>query len=122
MPGADELTESGYVICNLTSEDYPHILDLLRDEKPICLHYLDDPFRLLLSTSWELPEPVGESEAPWYAAVLSGIARGVGVRPLCSSVEPTPRPVAAVIAACTARVRHAVGHHANVGVGAPDAL
>lgn len=64
-PDTDERTPSGFIICNVTSEEHPDVLDLLRNEKPMYIHYLDDPYRLaLLSTSWELPEPVGEGEVP----------------------------------------------------------
>ncbi|MBK8705008.1 MAG: hypothetical protein IPN33_16550 [Saprospiraceae bacterium] len=59
MPNTDSRGANGYVYIHYTWEDYPHVLDILRNEKPTISRYVD---------GWELTsintnlEPAGEGE------------------------------------------------------------
>lgn len=59
MPDTDSQNPNGYVFIHYPAEDFPRILDLLRNEKPVYLRY---------TTGWNLGEirtsmePVGEGE------------------------------------------------------------
>lgn len=59
MPDTDSQSPGGYIYCHYLAEDFPRILDLLRNEKPVYLRY---------TTGWNLAdirtsmEPVGEGE------------------------------------------------------------
>jgi hypothetical protein len=60
MPATDSKDANGYVHCNYLSEDYPRIIDLLRNEKPVYLRYVPGKWNIgSITTSLE---PAGESE------------------------------------------------------------
>lgn len=59
MPEHDDQEASGYVWCHLLWSDYAAIIDMLRNEKPVFLRYVDSWSMASLTTS---PEPVGEGE------------------------------------------------------------
>ena len=62
MPNTDEQTSSGYVWCHYSWEDFPRVLDLLRNEKPVYVRYVAGGWRIAsITTSLE---PVGEGEQP----------------------------------------------------------
>ncbi len=52
---------AGYVSCNYMAEDYPRVLDLLRNEEPVYVQYLLGWEAATICTSLE---PVGEGEGP----------------------------------------------------------
>ena len=62
MPIADTQKGSGYVSCHYLAEDYPHILDILRNEKPA---YVEFEVRAggNIASIRTSAEPVGEGEA-----------------------------------------------------------
>lgn len=68
MPGADTQKASGYVSCHYAEADYPHVLDLLRNEKPVYVEFEAGVGNVAsIRTS---AEPVGEGElssADWAA-------------------------------------------------------
>lgn len=60
MPIADTQKGTGYISCHYLAEDYPRILDLLRNEKPVFVE-----FEVLLGNIANIrttAEPVGEAE------------------------------------------------------------
>ena len=60
MPGADAQKASGYISCHYTESEYPHILDLLRNEKPVYVEFEAGIGNIAgIRTS---AEPVGEGE------------------------------------------------------------
>ncbi len=59
MPEHDVQDPSGYVWCHHHWDDYAAILDMLRNETPVFLRYLDSWSMASLTTS---PEPIGEGE------------------------------------------------------------
>jgi hypothetical protein len=64
MPSWDSKDDKGNVSCNYFSEDFPRVIDLLRNEKPVCLRYWPPTptgigGRAMIATGFE---PVGESE------------------------------------------------------------
>jgi len=60
MPVADTMKSSGYISCHYLAVDYPHILDLLRNEKPVFVEFEVKPGNIAsIRTS---AEPVGEGE------------------------------------------------------------
>jgi hypothetical protein len=60
MPDTDSQSPEGHVWCHFTAEDYPHILDLLRNEEPVFVEYLAGDNKLAaITTSFE---PAGEGE------------------------------------------------------------
>lgn len=60
MPMADTQKASGYISCHYLAEDYPQVLDLLRNEKPVYLEFEVRPGNMAnIRTS---AEPVGEGE------------------------------------------------------------
>jgi hypothetical protein len=61
MPATDEETATGYVHCRYPAADFPNVLDLLRNEKPVYIKYVGGWNIASVTTS---PEPVGEGEAP----------------------------------------------------------
>lgn len=62
MPNTDSQSATGYVYCHYRSEDYPRVLDLLRNEKPVYLRYVAGGWNIAsIDTSLE---PVGEGEEP----------------------------------------------------------
>ena len=65
IPDTDQLEPNGLLYCHYRWEDFPRVLDLLRNEKPVYLSYLDDEKVALIHTS--LMEPVGEGEEPLSA-------------------------------------------------------
>jgi hypothetical protein len=62
MPDSDDQSSSGYLYCHYTWEDFPQILDLLRNEKPVFVRYVAGGWKIAsITTSMEL---VGEGEEP----------------------------------------------------------
>lgn len=60
MPVADTMKGSGYISCHYLAEDYPHVLDILRNEKPAYVEFEVRPGNIAnIRTS---AEPVGEGE------------------------------------------------------------
>lgn len=60
MPIADTMKATGYISCHYLAEDYPHILDILRNEKPAFVEFEVKPGNIAsIRTS---AEPVGEGE------------------------------------------------------------
>lgn len=60
MPVADTQKASGYISCHYLADDYPKILDLLRNEKPV---YVEFEVRLgNIANIRTSAEPVGEGE------------------------------------------------------------
>ena len=60
MPVADSRKASGYISCHYLAEDYPRILDILRNEKPVYVEFvIRDGNIANIRTS---AEPVGEGE------------------------------------------------------------
>ncbi len=60
MPEADTRKGSGYISCHYLAEDYPQIIDILRNEKPV---YVE--FEVHLGNMGNIrtsAEPVGEGE------------------------------------------------------------
>lgn len=60
MPNTDSQDDNGYVYCHYTFEDFPRIVDLLRNEKPVYIRYVAGNWNMAsIDTSLE---PVGEDE------------------------------------------------------------
>jgi hypothetical protein len=60
MPGADTQKVSGYISCHYAEAEYPHVLDLLRNEKPVFVEFEAGVGNIAgIRTS---AEPVGEGE------------------------------------------------------------
>ena len=60
MPLADTYKASGLISCHYTAEDYPQVLDLLRNEKPVYVEFEARAGNIAnIRTS---AEPVGEGE------------------------------------------------------------
>jgi len=60
MPTADTMKGSGYISCHYLADDYPHVLDILRNEKPVFVEFEVRPGNIAnIRTS---AEPVGEGE------------------------------------------------------------
>ena len=60
MPTADTQKASGYISCHYMAADYPQVLDLLRNEKPIYVEFEVNIGNIAsIRTS---AEPVGEGE------------------------------------------------------------
>jgi len=60
MPVADTMKGTGYISCHYLAEDYPHVLDVLRNEKPVFVEFEVRPGNIAsIRTS---AEPVGEGE------------------------------------------------------------
>lgn len=60
MPMADTQRSSGYISCHYPAEEYAHVLDLLRNEKPVYVEFEVRPGNIAnIRTS---AEPVGEGE------------------------------------------------------------
>ena len=55
----DTMSKDGFITCHLTADRYPEVVDLLRNEGPIFLHYSETQNLGYLSTA---AEPVGEGE------------------------------------------------------------
>ena len=73
MPDLDERDPStGTITCHFLSEDYPRVLDLLRNEGPVPLTYrYDEEDRTKgLATFCTYAEEIGESELPWQLPPL----------------------------------------------------
>ena len=61
MPTADTQKSNGYIACHYPAESYPHVLDLLRNEKPVFVEFEVAAGNVgNIRTS---AEPVGEGEA-----------------------------------------------------------
>jgi hypothetical protein len=61
LPVTDTRKVSGYISCHYLAEDYPQVLDLLRNEKPVYVEFeaqLGNMANIRTSA-----EPVGEGEA-----------------------------------------------------------
>lgn len=60
MPATDTRKASGYISCHYLAEDYPRVLDVLRNEKPVYVEFEVLPGNIAnIRTS---AEPVGEGE------------------------------------------------------------
>jgi|ERR1043165_4264289 hypothetical protein len=60
MPVADTRKASGYISCHYLAEDFPHVLDILRNEKPVYVEFEVQAGNIAsIRTS---AEPVGEGE------------------------------------------------------------
>jgi hypothetical protein len=60
MPETDTQKATGFISCHYHADDYPHVLDLLRNEKPIYLQFEISAGRVgSIRTN---AEPVGEGE------------------------------------------------------------
>ncbi|MFL6227331.1 MAG: hypothetical protein ACJ741_00975 [Pyrinomonadaceae bacterium] len=60
MPNCDTQKASGYISCHYLAEDYPQILDILRNEKPV---YVEFEARVgNIANIRTSAEPVGEGE------------------------------------------------------------
>ena len=60
LPVADGRKPTGYISCHYLAEDYPHVIDLLRNEKPV---YVEFEIHLgNLANIRTSAEPVGEGE------------------------------------------------------------
>ena len=62
MPNTDDQTSTGYVWCHYTWEDFPIVLDILRNESPVRVRYVAGGWRIASITT--SIEPVGEGENP----------------------------------------------------------
>ncbi len=62
MPGTDDETPTGYVWCHYTGEDFPQVIDLLRNESPVFVRYVAGGWKVASITTRS--EPVGEGEIP----------------------------------------------------------
>ena len=70
MPIADTQKGSGYISCHYLAENYQHVLDLLRNEKPVYVEFEVRPGNIAnIRTS---AEPVGEGEIE--RAVVTSVA------------------------------------------------
>ena len=60
MPNADTQKATGYISCHYLAEDYPNVIDLLRNEKPVFVEFEVRAGNVAnIRTS---AEPVGEGE------------------------------------------------------------
>jgi hypothetical protein len=60
LPGGDTQNASGYVSCHYLATDYPQVLDILRNEKPVYVEFVARAGNMgNIRTS---AEPVGEGE------------------------------------------------------------
>ena len=59
MPNSDEQKAAGYVSCHYSAEDFYPVLDLLRNEKPCYLRYVEEYDIASITTA---VEPVGEGD------------------------------------------------------------
>ena len=60
MPGADTQKATGYISCHYLATDYPRVLDILRNEKPVYVEFEAGVGNIAnIRTS---AEPVGEGE------------------------------------------------------------
>ena len=59
LPGSDLQDPSGYVWCHFLWSDYLSIIDMLRNESPVFLRYVDSGAVASLTTS---PESIGDNE------------------------------------------------------------
>lgn len=60
LPVTDTRKSSGYISCHYLAEDYPQIIDLLRNEKPVYVEF--DLHLGNMSNIRTSAEPVGEGE------------------------------------------------------------
>lgn len=60
MPIADTQKATGYISCHYPAEDYPQVLDLLRNEKPVYVEFEVRPGNI--ANIRTTAEPVGEGE------------------------------------------------------------
>jgi hypothetical protein len=61
MPAADTRKTSGYISCHYPAEDYPRVLDLLRNERPVYVEFEVRAGGNMASIRTNA-EPVGEGE------------------------------------------------------------
>ena len=60
MPGSDTQKASGYISCHYVAADYPQVLDILRNERPVYVEFGVETGNIaIIRTS---AEPVGEGE------------------------------------------------------------
>ena len=60
MPDTDEQKSTGYVWCHYRWEDFPNIVDILRNESPVYVRYVAGSWNTGSITT--MSEPVGEGE------------------------------------------------------------
>ena len=60
LPNCDSQNSSGYISCHYLADDFPHVLDILRNEKPVFVEFIAKNWNVgNIRTS---AEPVGEGE------------------------------------------------------------
>ncbi len=60
MPDSDSQNDSGYISCHYLWQDFPNVLDILRNEKPVYIEFVGGSWNhASIKTS---TEPVGEGE------------------------------------------------------------
>ena len=59
LPDTDSMSDSGYIYIHYLESDFPRILDLLRNEKPVYVRYVSGWDMASIDTYME---PVGEEE------------------------------------------------------------
>lgn len=59
MPAADTRKATGFISCHYAATDYPQVLDILRNEKPV---YVEFDERTNVANIRTSAEPVGEGE------------------------------------------------------------
>ncbi len=62
MPDTDNQNPTGIVFCHYTWEDFPQVIDLLRNESPVFFRYVAGEWKTASITT--ATEPVGEGETP----------------------------------------------------------
>jgi hypothetical protein len=60
LPTSDSRKASGYISCHYLAEDYPRVIDLLRNEKPVYVEF--DMHLGKMGNIRTSAEPVGEGE------------------------------------------------------------
>jgi hypothetical protein len=60
LPDTDQRNDAGYIYCHYLDDDFPRVLDLLRNEQPVFVRYVAGSWNIAsIVTSME---PVGEGE------------------------------------------------------------
>lgn len=60
LPDSDSQNAAGYISCNYLAEDFPHVLDILRNEKPVFVNFVAGSWsQARIETSME---SIGEGE------------------------------------------------------------
>ena len=82
IPDTDSRTDDGFIGCHYRWEDFPQVLDLLRNEEPVflCWGELGETYAWIGTSK----EPVGEGEEP-----LSAFSKKLGTRKLSERRKTT---------------------------------